>query len=220
MAGHLKQTILDMYRKCEDPETVLRIPECIRGRGIDDRFGWAPYGWSHYASFFMLEDALRQTEGDILEIGIHEGEFTVVLCEFAKTAGKKVYAIDPWNGLQQGGNAEHQTFLQHCQEYIDDGRLIYRRTPSQSEEAREWIKSLDLCFAWVDGLHEFQMCSQDITTVKSGFNGPGIIGIDDIRGPFHFSPLLFKAACEGADPTWKHLQSPGTFVYTFLVREG
>jgi hypothetical protein len=161
---------------------------------------------------------LRQTDGDILEIGALDGAFTCVLCEFAKTSGKYVHVIDPWNGEQQGDESKYNGFLQCCQEYIDDGRLFVHRMPSQSEEAREVVRGLSLCFAWVDGLHEYGACSQDITMAKTGFRGPGIIGVDDVRGPFHYQPRLWRAAQEAVDPTWRHVVSPNSFVYTYLVR--
>ena len=220
MAESFAETILKLYKK-DFPEEV---PECIQNRGISARFGWEPHGPLHYVTFPdpAMGHMLAFMGGDILEIGAHEGEFTVLLCEYAKVfdlslaAQKHVYVIDPWDGRQQGNEEVYQKFLNYMKPYHNWTAL---RAGSETAQAKEWIASMNLCFAWVDGLHEYNAAKADIATAKTGFKGPGIIGMDDVRGPFHFNAGLMRASEESEDDQWKHVKSPDNFTHSFLVRE-
>jgi len=194
------------------------IPTCIASRGISTHFGWEPHGPLHYVTFGALWKALEGTKGDILEIGAHEGEFTVLLAEYGDECKeqKHVYVVDPWDGRQQGNEQAYQKFLKYMDSY---GNWTAQRIGSEDPGAKRWIAGMNLCFAWVDGLHTYDASKQDISTAKTGFNGPGIIGLDDVRGPFHFNGPIMQAVRESEDDLWKHVESPHPFTHTFLVRD-
>jgi hypothetical protein len=214
MDKSLESVIKGFYHRLSTEE--FSNPSIIDGYGASDKFPWAPYGWSHYATFHLLHETLANMRGDILEIGAHEGTFTTILAAFAKTCRKKVHVIDPWEGTQQGGEKQFVTWYNRM---IDERHVIYNRERSQSTAALNAINKMHLCFAWIDGLHTYEACSQDIANVKNAFNGPGIIGIDDVRGEFGFNPMLMRAAREAEDDVWKHIESPDDGIFTFLVRE-
>jgi len=216
MGNRLEDAVKALYETCSDPKTILWLPEAIRGRGISERFGWEPKGWLHYCTFSFLENALAATPGDILEIGAHEGEFTVVLVDFANKHEKTVLVIDPWDGRQQGSKEVYAKFAQYMKPYNNYTAL---HLGSETADAKAWVADMSLCFAWVDGLHEYTASKADIATAKTGFKGPGIIGLDDVRGPWHFNQGLMRAIDESEDDQWRHVKSPDGFTHSFLVRE-
>jgi len=211
----LKQAVKDLY-KAHDSDQIFKCPDCIKGYGASDRFPWKPNGWSHYAMIHLLFPVLAETPGDILEIGAHEGTFTTILAEFAKTCGKKVIVIDPWNGEQQGGEKQFKTFTGRLG--YNDSILVLRKT-SQDKDAVELMKGSNICLAWVDGMHKYEYITQDLHNVKYGFKGPGIIGTDDIRGEFGFNAEIFQAVREAADDDWEHMEPPESGIFSFLVKE-
>ena len=216
MEKRLEQAVLDLYAIDYSDH---KLAKCIEGRGISTHFGWEPKWPLHYITFPGLAFSMKWLSGDFLEIGAHEGEFTVLLTELAKEEElpkRHVYVVDPWDGRQQGNEEVFNKFIEYMEPYSNFG---FMRAGSESQEAKDWIASMNLCFAWVDGLHTYEAVKADIATAKTGFKGPGIIGLDDVRGPFHFNGPIMQAVRESEDDQWKHIESPHPFTHTFLVRE-
>ena len=123
----------------------------------------------------ICEKCLKMFDGDILEIGCHIGLTTKIFCELAKKYNRKVTIIDPWNGQQQGGDNEFKQFTKNTEPYTDI--LNVNRVSSLSEEGKNIIENGNYCFCWVDGLHTYEACGQDIDSCSKH----KVIAVDDIR---------------------------------------
>ena len=103
--------------------------------------------------------------GDFIEIGCYLGNITSALAKVAKTHGRKVIALDPWEpGTQNISGNEYEIFLKNIEPFKDVVEII--RMSSLDKEAISQIKNRELCFAFVDGLHTYRACLSDIKTVS------------------------------------------------------
>jgi hypothetical protein len=143
--------------------------------------------------------------GDLVEIGCYTGGMTVRLAQVARRYGRQVLAIDPWQpGTQDCRGGEYEIFLQNIEPYQDVVHVL--RLPSQHETVRSTVKSHDLCFASVDGLHTYEATLQDILNVAHA----DVIAVDDVL----WNTGVRSAFVEGAQRTGK------VPMYMVLCREG
>jgi predicted O-methyltransferase YrrM len=125
---------------------------------------------------YMCEQSLKSNEGNILEIGAYIGNTTNIFCNIARKYNRKVYVIDPWQpGTQNCEGDEYSQFIKNT-EHNKDIIIIYRSS-SLDIDTINFIKSLNLSFVYVDGLHNYEACLSDI---KSVLHCKGIICVDDI----------------------------------------
>jgi hypothetical protein len=84
---------------------------------------------------YIAEYCCKNFKGDLIEIGAHVGETTIILCEVAKEYNRRVIVVDPWElGTQNCNGGEYDRFINNtkdCIEYID----MYRES-SISDELR------------------------------------------------------------------------------------
>ena len=124
---------------------------------------------------YICEATLKQFDGDILEIGCHTGMTTVVLCKLARKYNRRVYAVDPYDGNQQGNEDVFKHFTERTKDYIDV--LSFFRYKSQDPVIHELINDSNICFSFVDGLHTYDACKADIELCK---NNTGTMCVDDL----------------------------------------
>lgn len=124
----------------------------------------------------VCELAILNFEGDILEIGCHVGLTTKIFCELAKKHNRKVITLDPWNGQQEGNQSVYEQFLENTRGYKDV--LHVNRVSSFSPEGKALISSNNFAFCWIDGLHTYDACKQDIDNCSSQ---TGILAVDDLK---------------------------------------
>lgn len=116
-------------------------------------------------------------DGDLVEIGAFKGDTTVQLLQVAEEYDRRVLVVDPWEtGTQDCYGPEHGIFLKATAPWAD--RLDVVRLSSQDPEAIAAIYERELCFAYVDGLHQYEPCLTDIRSVG---HCRGVIAVDDIR---------------------------------------
>lgn len=128
--------------------------------------------------------------GDLIEIGCFLGGTTVKLAEVAKKYNRRMIALDPWQlGTQNCHGGEYETFLKNTEAYRDVIDIV--RSDSLDPQTIDKIKNKQLCFAFVDGLHTYEACLQDIQTVAHCF---GVIAVDDTT----WSPDVVRAFREGS----------------------
>lgn len=114
--------------------------------------------------------------GDLIEIGCLTGETTRLLCRVAAKYDRRVVCVDPWEaGTQNCTGDEYDLFLQNTQEYRHLTDII--RASSQEPSTIQQIKSRQLSFAFVDGLHMPDACASDIKAVS---HCNGIVCVDDL----------------------------------------
>lgn len=124
----------------------------------------------------VCELAINNLDGDILEIGCHVGLTTKILCEIAKEHNRKVVVIDPWNGQQEGNQNVYEQFLQNTKGY--ESFLEINRISSFSPEGKKIISQNKFAFCWIDGLHTYDACKQDIDSCVSQ---NAILAVDDLK---------------------------------------
>ena len=138
----------------------------------------------------ICELSLQNFEGNILEIGCHIGLTTKIYCELARKYNRKVVVVDPWNGQQQGDQNIYEQFLTNTKEYEDV--LLIHRVSSFAPEGKNIITKGEFAFCWIDGLHTYDACKQDI---ESCSKQKGILAVDDLR----WLPPLLKLFNEKRD---------------------
>ena len=126
----------------------------------------------------ILNNLLPNTPGDILEIGALTGTSTKVFCETAAKFGRKVFVVDPWNGSQEGSDYQHEQFLNRTAGY---NNLVVIKLSSNSDEAIEKIKKMNLAFAFIDGLHTFEFALKDLQSAAGSLSESGVLCLDDIN---------------------------------------
>jgi len=153
-------------------------------KGLVDKepesFTWeAP--WSHGTiqhSDRVLEVAkyaVKHYPGDLAEIGCMTGATTKSLAALAAAHKRRVIAIDPWEpGTQNCDGTEYETFLENTAPYKRIVNVLRMR--SQLDEASDYLRARALCFAFVDGSHEYEDCFWDIMATS---HAP-IICVDDV----------------------------------------
>jgi predicted O-methyltransferase YrrM len=123
------------------------------------------------------EDAVRNSGGNILEIGCAEGSTTCTFAEIAKKYGVKVYCIDPYSGAQEGTESVYEEFKKVCSRYPDT--IIHLRDSSLSEAAKQFIKDKHISFAFVDGLHTKDAAYSDVMLSLNSMKSGDVLCVDD-----------------------------------------
>lgn len=123
----------------------------------------------------VADMSAKHFEGDFIEIGAHVGLTTIELLRVAEHQGRRVVVIDPWiTGTQNCYGHEHDRFIKRTKPYAHLLDVI--RLRSQDSRVHDELEGRQFAFAFVDGLHTFGACYQDLELVKDA----GIIAIDDI----------------------------------------
>lgn len=135
---------------------------------------WSHGTIQHTARVMAVAEYASRFPGDFCEIGCMAGATTSGLGAIAKAAGKRVIAIDPWEtGTQNCEGWEYEAFLENTAQVADVIDVL--RATSQSREAVGMVLARTLCFAFVDGSHEYEDCRSDIMLVSQA----PIVCVDD-----------------------------------------
>ena len=144
---------------------------------------------------WVAELCAEQFPGDLVEIGAKVGATTRVLAEIARQYDRRIIVVDPWEAGSPGCHGwEYDVFLENTREYADI--IDIYRTTSTNRDTIAALKMRPLCFAYVDGLHRYDVCYSDIMTVA---HTAGIIVVDDI----YWSVNLGRAFTDAANDTWR-----------------
>lgn len=111
----------------------------------------------------IAERCARDWEGDLVEVGCLNGSTTICLAKAAQLYNRRVIAIDPWEPNTQNISSdarEYDIFLETIKPYLSYIEVIKKdsRDPIIAEELRQ----RPLCFAFIDGLHEYRAVINDI----------------------------------------------------------
>ena len=119
--------------------------------------------------------AVERFEGDFVEIGCYCGQTTILLAQIAEKHGRRVIGVDPWEvGRANCDGHEYGIFMEAIEPWKDLIDVI--RLPSEDEKAIEYVKARELCFSYVDGMHDYDHCYPDILTCGHS----AVIAVDDI----------------------------------------
>lgn len=139
----------------------------------------------------VAEYCVQHWPGDLIEIGLLHGNTTIILAEVASRYGRRVVGVDPFDSPRY--KDYYQVFLGNTKPWRDIIDII--KLSSTDPGAIAIIKARELCFAYVDGLHEYEACYSDIRTVG---HCNGIIAVDDIHVRYKFAQGLLRAFYDGA----------------------
>lgn len=138
----------------------------------------------------VAEFMVKRVEGDFVEIGCLHGSTTVLFAQVAQRFDRRVLAIDPWQiGTQNCEGGEYEIFLRTIKPYANIVDVV--RESSAAPEVVARLKRTEIAFAFVDGLHEYNACLQDIQSVHHAY----LIAVDDTNG---WSKEVARAFKEGA----------------------
>jgi hypothetical protein len=114
-------------------------------------------------------------DGDIVEIGCFRGLTTARLAQVARGYHRHVIAIDPWEvGTQNCDGGEFIDFTRNTEKFMDIIEVYRYR--SDAPEVKEILKDRKVCMAFVDGLHTYGACRNDIELVSAA----RLVVVDDI----------------------------------------
>ena len=130
----------------------------------------------------LIEEVIKNTDGNLIEIGGGHGENTVLFAEIADKYNRKVLVIDPfesgWDNMPSGYRGyTYKGFLKTVHKFKD--RIYVFFHPSQDEECYTAIESIrPISFAYVDGLQYKSAVISDLN-MMAHFNVPLIV-VDDM----------------------------------------
>lgn len=137
------------------------------------------WGWGatwQRARLHLMAELSCNWPGDLLEIGCLNGVTTEILQRVALKNNRRVIAVDPFEpGAQECQESTFDIFKKKTAPLKDV--LDFIRLKSQDREAIDYIKSRDICFAYVDGLHTPWALRIDLQTVN---HCAGAIAVDDL----------------------------------------
>lgn len=163
----------------------------------------------------LLPQILEKVEGDILEIGAHQGDSTKMFCEIAEKFGRKVYVIDPWDGRQEGDGEVYGRFVANT---ADCKNLTVHRIGSEKPEVFEAMKHVKLAFLFIDGMHAYDAVASDFTKFRKLLSDKAVICVDDWTGPYDFCHAIRTAVRDHMNDEYEEIQSPGSLIEKYIVR--
>lgn len=120
--------------------------------------------------------ACSNFSGDLVEIGCLNGSTTVRLAAIARTCGRRVIAIDPYEiGTQNCEGGEFEIFQETLKPYADV--IDFMRMRSDDPRAVNALRDREIAMAFIDGLHTFEGARGDLRAVTHA----GLIALDDTR---------------------------------------
>ena len=135
----------------------------------------------------VAEFCVAHFRGDILEIGAAAGETTRLFAEIAAHYGRRVLVVDPWE-VQSWRYEVFQELTVPYRSVID-----VVKASSFGETGSAAIRERDLCFTYVDGLHEHDACYSDIVNAA---HTAGAIAVDDIFYLIGLAKAFYEASTE------------------------
>lgn len=124
----------------------------------------------------IAERACRDWAGDLVEIGCLNGSATVRLAQVARIHNRRVIAVDPFIPNSQNISAdarEYKIFKESIKPYEDV--IDFLKKDSRDPEVAEYLRTRELAFCYIDGLHEYGAVVNDI---KICFHSK-LLAIDD-----------------------------------------
>ncbi len=142
---------------------------------------------------FIEDRAIHLLEGDIIEIGAYMGGGTVKLAAFARSWGKKVFAIDTFDPgadgtVGRGGVTAGEVYLA----FLEGPSMfeVYRETTRgwdnivtiRNDSARvSFPAGQRFCFGFIDGCHQKAAVESDFALVWPHLVSGGALGFHDYR---------------------------------------
>ena len=157
----------------------------------------------------LADRCAQRVLGDFVEIGCWEGATTVPLAMVAMRHGRRVIAIDPWDGTGRGRAEGYQFFLEAI-EPVKDVIDIWQ-THSEAPEAIARLAGRPLAFAFIDGLHTYEGVASDLKAVA---HCKGLIACDDCN----WNEGIRRAIRESGKPYLGHGGFREVYVLPALAR--
>lgn len=143
---------------------------------------------------FMKRRGLHRLEGDIVEVGAFMGGGTAKLASFARSCGKRVYAVDSFDPASD--TTEDSSGLRMCDIY--QALLAGRSQWEVYQEATRGLKNITtikgdskevsfpeeqrFVFGFIDGNHQPDYVRNDFSLVWPHLARGGVLGFHDYGG--------------------------------------
>jgi len=111
------------------------------------------------------------------EIGVLHGNYSLVLCR--EIPNLKLYCVDPWSNWRHIRNPipKMESAYQHCKKKLSQYNVELLRMTSLAASSMVSDNSLD--FVYIDGLHDYNNVSLDITLWEPKVRVGGVISGHD-----------------------------------------
>ena len=135
--------------------------------------------WVYDRLRYNLSEILDELVGNVVEIGAGEGTSTKVLCKVAKSYGREVLVIDPfeksWDDIPKG----YRYSLGKFEADLKGQDYTLHQESSRHESTPEMLKEfMPIAFAYVDGLQDYDNILQDLYMLADVQTA--VICVDDI----------------------------------------
>ncbi len=180
-------------------------------KNAPDVGAWGVVSYQILLQLMFAKDCMERLDGDILEIGCRYGAHTIPFADLAAHYGRKVVAVDPYNGDQEGNQRVMEKFIENIG---NRKNIFFYRAPSQNANLQEKIiKGYKICYVFIDGLHDDISCTSDVNFVEKCIEQFGLICIDDTNylKDFHDKPGSGKSVrniIENQKEIWEPLTYP------------
>jgi predicted O-methyltransferase YrrM len=153
---------------------------------------------------FIKQRSLHKLEGDIIEIGAYMGRGTAKLAKFARTHGKKVYAIDVFDpgvdktlsksGIRAGDVYEAFLLGRSMLEAYQESTRGFDNIITIREDSRKvsFPEEQRFIFGFIDGCHQQSYVENDFHLIWRHLVSGGALGLHDYR--FDDWPEVTRAA--------------------------
>ena len=123
----------------------------------------------------VMRWAAERHGGDLVEIGCSCGATTSMMGKVAREFRRRVIGVDPWEPNRPNYDpVNYGKFLDNTYPWADLVDVI--KLPSEDERAILAVKAHPLCFAYVDGAHDYEHCLRDLHTTAHAY----VIAADDM----------------------------------------
>ncbi|MCB9765939.1 MAG: class I SAM-dependent methyltransferase [Alphaproteobacteria bacterium] len=174
-----------------------------------------PWPWGHWAYGHLLAERLPQLEGDLVECGVGRGGTSVFFGDFARAAGRRVYALDSFEGLPPPDDAVDNPYFREGDYRTRPGReaLLERFRALLAEQG------LDAVVRPVPGFFE-----RTLSTLPKGPLALVHVDADLYRSVLQCLEALWPRLVEGGllilDDFFHHAQGPARAASRFFHGAG
>ncbi len=142
-----------------------------------------------------MAERMDISKATMVEIGCYVGDSTEI---FAQRFGK-VMAVDPWrNGYDKNDAASYLRDMRIIEAQFDEMAKGFPNIEKQKMYSAQFVKKIDMVdVVYIDGLHTYDGCKNDIDLWKEKINHGGFLCGHDFQGKF---PGVIRAVNEFRRP--------------------
>lgn len=137
-------------------------------------------GWFDYADIYLRMVNEASSGSHFVEVGVHQGRSAAFMVVEIANSGKLIDfdCIDPWDGRNETGYG-YTNSLATFEMNMSPAVGYYTAKQEASPDAANGYNDQSLDFVWIDALHTYEHCRNDILAWLPKIRSGGYIGGHD-----------------------------------------